>query len=70
MATIKGLSKAGREEVAFALILLRDFKTPGRFDPDVVVGIIRLAEFLGVRQEYDELISKVPPMKIEERYKD
>ena len=62
------LSKAGKEEVALALILLKDFKCDGRFDVDMVMNILKLAEYLGVKQEYDELITQVPPMKVTERH--
>jgi hypothetical protein len=65
----KRLSKAGREDLALALILLKDFKTGGRFDVDQIKGITELAEHLGVLKEYDDIISKVPPMRVEPRYK-
>lgn len=63
-----GLSKSGREQVAVALILLKDFKCDGKFDVDTTMAIIKLAEHLGVGQEFRDLQSKVPPMKIVERY--
>lgn len=64
----KKLSQAGREDVALALIFLRDFKCDGKFDVDVIKGVIELAEYLGVRSEYNMLQSKIPPMKIAQRY--
>lgn len=64
---MKTLSKAGREEVALALLLLKDFKCKGIFDVDIILSILELAEHLGVRTEYDKILSQVPPMKIEPR---
>lgn len=65
---MKKLSEAGREELALALILLKDFKSAGKFDPDMIMRIIEFADYLGVRAEFDKLISQIPPLKIEERY--
>lgn len=65
----KQLNEDGRQQVALALILLKDFKSQGRFDPDLTLMIIEMADHLGVRSEYDDLTSKIPPMKIEPRYK-
>jgi len=62
-----GLSSAGREQVALALILLKDFKCEGRFDLEITKMIIELAQHLGVMAEYDKLQSVVPPMKITPR---
>lgn len=62
------LTDAGREELALALILLKDFKTDGRFDPAVVIQITRLAEHIGVLTEFNRLLSQVPPMKVIPRY--
>ncbi len=58
------LSKRGREELALALILWKDFKTDGKFDIEATKQVLGLADSIGVRKEYDALISKVPPMKI------
>ena len=63
----KELSEAGREEIALALILLKDFKADGKMDVDLTIRIIGLADHLGVRKEYEALMSKVPPMKITPR---
>jgi hypothetical protein len=62
------LSEAGREEVALALLLLKDFKCEGRFDPDITMRIFTLAKYLGVYAELERLLSKIPPMRIEPRY--
>ncbi len=66
----KKLSEKGREQVALALILLKDYKSkPGELEIELVVLINDLADYLGVRAEYEKLLPIVPPMKIEPRYK-
>lgn len=67
--TLADLSDDGKQQLAMALLLLKDFKTEGRFEPDIVLMIVQLADMLGVREEYDDLVPKIPPMKIEPRYK-
>ena len=64
----KKLSEAGREQVAMALILLKDWKCKGKFDADVTISILGLADHLEVRAEFDKLMPIVPPMKIEKRF--
>ena len=66
----KELNEAGRQQVALALILLKDYKTGGVFDIESSLMVIELADHLGVRKEYDELMPVVPPMRIEQRYPD
>jgi len=63
----KVLTKAAKEDIALALILLKDFKSQGRFDVEISKQIFELAEFLGVKEEHDYLLSKIPPMNIKER---
>jgi len=67
---VNDLTKAGREELALALILLKDFKCQGKMDVDITIQIHKLAEHLGVLDEMIALLPKVPPMRIEERYPD
>lgn len=61
------LTEAGREELALALLLLKDFKCQGRMDFDVTLQILKLSVALGVDVEYNKLMSKIPPMRIEPR---
>jgi hypothetical protein len=61
------LSDAGKQELALALLLLKDFKCDGRFDVDVTMMILELVDNLGVRAQFDALMPKVPPMKITPR---
>ena len=64
---MKQLSDAGKEELALALILWKDFKSNGRFDLDITKIVFELAENLGVKAEFEKLLSKIPPMRIEPR---
>lgn len=58
------LSEEGREQLALALIIWKDFKSEGRYDPDLTIQMIRLADHIGVRAELDKLIPIVPRMKV------
>jgi hypothetical protein len=64
----KLLSQAGKEELALALLLLKDFKCGEKFDVDVTRSILELAQELGVLKEFSALLSKLPPMKVIPRY--
>jgi hypothetical protein len=61
---VRELSEAGKEEIALALLLLKDFKSQGKMDLEVSLMIIGLADHLGVRAQFDKLMPIVPPMKI------
>lgn len=59
------LSKEGRQQLALALILLKDFKSQeGAFDVEMILLIKKLAAHIRVEQEYHEMIYKIPPMSI------
>lgn len=60
------LSEAGKEQLAFALLLLKDFKTQdvNGIDLEVYKMIHGLAVHVGVLPEFEKLLSKVPPMSI------
>jgi hypothetical protein len=64
---MKELSEAGKEELALALLLLKDFKSQGKMDWEVSMMVIGLADHLGVRAQFDKLMPIVPPMRIEPR---
>lgn len=64
---MRKLSEAGREELALALILWKDFKAQGKMDVEVMKQAIGFAEHLGVRNEFESLLSKMPPLCIIER---
>jgi hypothetical protein len=58
------LSQAGKEELALALLLLKDFKSEGRFDPEITLSVLKMAQHLGVLEEFNKLLTQVPPMKV------
>jgi hypothetical protein len=66
--TLNDLSERGKEELALALILWKDFKTGGKMDIEATKQAYELADMLGVTKQFDALIPKVPPMKVEPRY--
>jgi hypothetical protein len=63
------LSEAGKEQLAIALLLLRDFRVQiadaDRFESFLEVR--KLAEFLGIAEVFDNTICKIPPLTITER---
>lgn len=56
------------ESMAVALLLLKDFISDGKFDPDIIQYILLYADRLGCRKEFDKAVSTFPPMIIKERY--
>ena len=65
--TLADLSEDGKQQLALALLLLKDFKSDGKFDVNMILKILELADMLGVREQYDELITRIPPLKITQR---
>lgn len=61
---IVGLTDAGKQEVALALLLWKDFKSQGKFFPDITRRALQFADLLDVREEFNELLSKLPVMKV------
>lgn len=64
---MRQLTGPAREEIALALLLWRDFKSEGKFEVEIVRQMLELADYLGVRKELDELMPKLPPMKVSVR---
>ena len=62
----KTLSPAAKEQLAFALILLRDFKKQPdpKEDMETVLYVSKLARAIGVEAEWLAMIPKVPRFKI------
>jgi hypothetical protein len=58
------LNHEARQEVALALLLWRDFKSEGKCDPKVFKSLLYLAEELGITEELNVLMSKLPAMHI------
>lgn len=63
-----GLSQAGKEELALALLLWKDFKTQDKPDMDITLQMFRLAETLGVTKELNNLLPKMPLLKWVQKY--
>jgi len=62
------LNESGKEQIALALILLKDYKTGGKMDVEITKMVIELAQHLEVLDQYNKLLPIIPPMKIEPRY--
>lgn len=64
----KELNKEGKDQLAIAILLWKDFLSDGKMDIDVTKRAIELADHLGIKEEFQAMMPKLPPMKIEERY--
>lgn len=65
MRSLDDLSDGGRRELALALLLWKDFKADGKFDPDLVLQMYELADVLGVRTQLEQLARELlVPFKI------
>ncbi len=62
------LTEDGKQEIALAIILWKDFKSDGRVDIEISKQAFSMAKYLGVLDQFNSLLSKVPPMKIVPRY--
>ena len=60
MKRLADLSDAGRNELALALLLWKDFKADGKFDPDILMQAYELADMLGVKSHFEQLIRTIP----------
>ena len=58
---LEDLSKDGRQELALALHLLKDFKSRGKLDVEITKQCIDLAKMLGVEEEFSDLYKVIPP---------
>ncbi len=54
-----GISDAGKSELALALILWKSFKSDHKMDIDIFSQALKLADYIGVREEFDELDRKL-----------
>jgi len=62
------LTKAGKEELALAIHLWKDFKSQGRMDVGIMRQALYFVKELGVEKEFEDLHSKLPPLRIEPRW--
>lgn len=46
-----------KQELALMVLLWRDFKGQGKFDPAIVIQAIRFAKMFGIEKEYEKLQS-------------
>ena len=58
------LSKAGKEELAIALILWKDFKSQGKWDAELTIQMLEFGKRLDIYQELESMIPRVPRMTI------
>ena len=65
---LSDLSEAGKEELAIALLLWKDFKSDGKMDIEVSKVAIDFAQMLGIYEQFNSMMPKLPPMKIVPRY--
>lgn len=58
------LTDDGKQELALALLLWKDFKSQSVFDPDMTLRALKFAEYLGVKEEFGDLLREMPVMEI------
>ena len=61
------LTQAGKEELALALLLWKDFKSQGKVNFVIMKQALEFAEKLKIEQEFNMLHSQLPPMEIKPR---
>lgn len=65
--TLANLTDAGKEELALAILLWKDFKADGKFDVDITMQALKFAAMLDVQQQFEKLMVTLPPLKITPR---
>lgn len=70
MRKLSDLSEEGKEELALALLLWKDFKkqNDGESWAKAAMQMFEMAEMLGVKKELEYLIPRLPPFKITPKY--
>ena len=61
------LTQEGKEELALAILLWKDFKSQGKMSITIMKQALDFANMLDVKKEFDELHSKLPAMEIKPR---
>ena len=61
------MTTAGKERLAIALIMLKDYEGGVSDQVTAMREAMRMADGLGVRPEFDRLLSKLPPFQITEK---
>lgn len=62
--TLANLSEAGKDELAVALILWKDFKSDGKMNLDVTRQFYEFSVMLGIEKNAGKMMAKLPPVKI------
>lgn len=71
MAVDLKLNQAGRDHIATALILLKDFLSNGQMMDVVITRYIHdLAHHLGLEEDMLRITARIPPLRIEPRHPD
>jgi uncharacterized tellurite resistance protein B-like protein len=63
----KQLSDKDKQDLAFALILLKDFKADGAnnvYEMDIYKEVVGLAEKIGIKKELDDVLMNPLPDKL------
>ncbi len=58
------LTQAGKEELALAILLWKDFKSQGKMDVEIMKQALEFAKNLKIEKEFHALHSQLPPMEI------
>lgn len=58
------LTNEGKEELALAILLWKDFKCQGVADVEIFKQAYGMAKAVGVEKEFEACLSKLPPVKI------
>jgi len=67
LPTIDLTSRAAKEHIATALLLMKDWQSDGHFNTKVTLIAIGFATALGVKEEFDRLMVQLPLMRVERR---
>ena len=58
------LTQAGKEELALAILLWKDFKSQGKMDVTIMKQALEFAKKLKIEQEFNMIHSQMPALEI------
>lgn len=58
------LTQTGKEELALAILLWKDFKSQGKMDVEIMKQALEFAKKLRIEQEFNFLHSHMPALEI------
>ena len=64
---LENLTQNGKEELALAILLWKDFKSQGKMDIEIFKQALQFTDMLNIRKEFDDLHSILPPLIIKPR---